>query len=39
MVNGKNEPIFQVIYEEKTGKNPLTKAGKQSKAYLDFKRK
>ena len=39
MVNGKNEPLLRDMYKEKSGKEPLTKDGKQSKAYMDFKRK
>ncbi len=38
MVNGKNEPMLQALYKEKTGKPALTKDGKQAKAYMDFKR-
>ncbi|MBA7534696.1 hypothetical protein ES705_26945 [subsurface metagenome] len=39
MTNGKNEPILQALYKEKTGKPAITKTGEQAKGYMDFKRK
>ncbi len=36
---GKNEPLLREMYLSKTEKEPLTKEGKQSKAYLDWKLK
>ena len=38
-MNGKNEPILRELFKEKFDKPAITKDGKQSKAYMDWKRK
>ncbi len=38
-MNGKNEPLLRDMFKEKFNKSAMTKDGKQSKAYMDWKRK